>query len=154
MKNTSKGFLSGITSTFVTDTTFLAAGAGAGEPQEKGSLFEEVVAGASQNELDVDFFPDAGASNLKGSLLVLANGSEVAPQALLEVEVLKGSVELLAPVVVEEPNGSLVPHGDLEAGADVPKGSVVLLVVLLVPNGSLVLPLANGSVLFVEPNGS
>ena len=152
MKNTSKGFLSGITSTFVTDTTFLAAGAGAGEPQEKGSLFEEVVAGASQNELDVDFFPDAGASNLKGSLLVLANGSEVAPQALLEVEVLKGSVELLAPVVVEEPNGSLVPHGDL-AGADVPKGSV-LLVVLLVPNGSLVLPLANGSVLFVEPNGS
>lgn len=148
----SNGFLSGITSTFVT-VTFLAAGAGAGAPHEKGSFLEELVAGAGaphENGSDPDFVPDAGAGvNENGSLDEDGAGAD---QLVLELLLLKKSFVLLVPVFPEEANGSLVPpHADL-FGADEPKGSL-LFVVVLVPNGSLVFPLANGSLVLVEPNG-
>ena len=148
---TSKGFLSGTTSTLAT-SAFLAAGAGAGVPQEHESLFavDVFVSHEEEKKSVLDFVPEAGASNLKGSLL--AAGAEV-PQPLLLELVPKKSVVVLALVFAEEPNGSLAsPQGELVVVA-VPKGSVVLVVAVLT-NGSLALPLANGSLLLVAANGS
>ena len=145
---TSKGFLSGMTSTLAT-SAFLAAGAGAGVPQENGSfLVVDVLAPHELNRSLLDVVPDAGVLKLKGSLL--GAGAEV-PQPLLLELVPKKSVVVLCLVFPEEANGSLVPPQFVVV--EVPKGSVVLLVVVLA-NGSFVLLLANGSLVLVEANGS
>lgn len=145
----SKGFLSGMTSTTLVTSAFLAAGAGAGVPQENGSfLVVDVLVPHEENTSLLDVVPDAGASNLKGSLL----GAGEVPQPLLLEVVPKMSVVVLCLVFPEEANGSLVSPQFVVV--EVPKGSVLLFVVV-VANGSFVLVVvANGSLLLVEANGS
>lgn len=134
--------------------SFLAAGAGAGVPHEKGSFVEELAAGAPHEK---GSFPDedagAGVPKPNGSLVEEGAGAPQPPPEVLEPN---KSVVLLPPAPDEDANGSFVPPHEDAVDVEVPNGSLLVLVAVLAPNGSLVLLVVpNGSLEFVVVlNGS